>query len=289
MPEICPEVRVGARIGSWIVESEIGQGAAGTVFRVIPVGQGAAAAMKVLTGVLPMESRRFEKEIAILKQVSHPRLSRFIEAISEPGVEAIVCELIEGGSLHNAIHIDINSAAIGCRLLPVRHAYQILMDILEGLDHLHRQGLLHRDLKPGNVLLETNGRARIVDFGLARLVREETLVTEAGQVKATLAYTAPEVLLRQTIDQRADLYALGIILFEMLTGELPFPGKAPAKIAMAHIATPPMKPSTLRPELSRWWDRIVGKLLEKVPEDRYETARDLIDDLVALLPDLVPD
>lgn len=270
----------GTRIGTWVLGAPLGAGAQGQVYRARRGGRGPERALKLLTRFPEPgtpEHARVAREVRLCAALRHPHLTRWIELVSAGGEAALVSELVPGASLDRLL-------AAG-RLEPAR-VQRIALGVAHALAYLHARGILHRDLKPSNVMIQPGDVPRVVDFGLARGVDEATIVSEAGQRKGTLAYMAPEIFRQQAIGPAADLYALGVLLFEMLTGAPPFPVRNAAQIVVAHLSAPPPAPSSRLAALSGWWDKIVARLLAKSPDERYASAAGLASDLEALAPEL---
>jgi serine/threonine-protein kinase len=277
----------GDSLGPWIVLELIGRGGSGSVYRVRRPGERAARAAKVMHASLAggeAARLRFAREVAVLARTRHPRVTGCIEAFAEPdGRMVIVSELARGPGLD----AWLASHGAGERPVPLATVLALARDMALGLAHLHGAGVLHRDLKPSNVVVEAGGRARLVDLGLARAATEDTIVTQPGQVRATLRYTAPEVLLKQAPGPAADLYGLGLVVHELLTGRPVVAHRSPSAIATAHLTEIPSPPSVARPGLPAWWDRITAKLLAKDPAARYASADRVLADLAALRDDLI--
>src|SRR5690606_35357047 len=160
--------------------------------------------------------------------------------------------------------------------IPPERALQILEQIAPALDYAHREGVLHRDLKPSNILLDANGDAYITDFGIARIISGATKQLTTSGVVGTPAYMSPEQAQGKPLDARSDLYALGVVVFEMLTGRRPFEADTPYNVAVKHVTEPPPAPRTINPLLPVLVDRVLLKALEKPCERRYSSASSLV-------------
>ncbi len=163
---------------------------------------------------------------------------------------------------------------------PLNVAIEYARQILAALRFAHRHGIVHRDIKPHNVLVDADGRVKVTDFGIARAGASQ--MTEAGSIVGTAQYLSPEQARGTGVDQRSDLYSLGIVLYELVTGKLPFNGDTPVEIAMKHLSQTPELPSTLRPELPRELDLVVTRALAKDPDERYQSAEEMDADLERL-------
>jgi serine/threonine protein kinase len=268
---------VGAVVGGrYKVEKLLGAGGMGAVYEV----SDAAGVRYAMKAPLPdaagdaVAAKRFAREANAMQLLDHPNLVRAIDQIVEARRLYLVLELVRGTGLADVIRAGA---------LAPRRALVLARQILDGLEHAHAQGVVHRDLKPENVLLEDIGyeRAKILDFGLVKLLDAAAaaiggdVLTRTGITFGTPLYMAPEQALGRPIDHRADLYALGVILFEMLTGMVPFSGHDTPTVLRAHVSKPP-PPVPGTPELQV----LVGKALAKAPAERHASAaamRDALD------------
>src|SRR6185312_11741213 len=165
------------------------------------------------------------------------------------------------------------------RLLPER-ALEITDGVLRALDYSHRNGIVHRDIKPGNVMLNRQGEIKVMDFGIARALSDaQATMTQTAQVIGTAQYLSPEQARGERVDSRSDLYSVGCLLYELLTGRPPFTGDSPVAIAYQHVRENPIPPSRVDPELPDWADPIVLRAMEKDPNDRYQSAADMRSDI----------
>jgi len=269
-------VQVGQVLaGRYRVESLIGSGGMGLVLRVTELPGGRQLALKVLRSLGGEEEdriRRFAREIEVLGRIDHPAVLRILDSgTSEAGL-FLVTELLEGEDLKAAIRrrgpfSPEEAAALGAT-------------VAEALAAAHARGIVHRDVKPSNVMILTDGSVRLLDFGLARGVGIDiATLTRTGVVVGTPGYMAPEQFDALGVDERADVYALGVVLFEMLTGRLPFRGQTPIAVAIAHRSEPAPRPRSLRHDVPAWLERVVLTCLEKDPARRYPGAADLVSEL----------
>jgi hypothetical protein len=261
--------------GRYSVESLVGSGGMGQVFRVRDTTDGALLALKVLH---PLEGddvervRRFQREIQVLTRIRHPAVLQIRDwGESEAGL-FLVTELVDGEDLKLAIRRrgpfpPAEAAAIGATLA-------------EALAAAHAQGVVHRDVKPNNVMIARDGSVRLLDFGLARGAGIDiTTLTRTGTILGTPGYMSPEQFDATDVDERSDLYSLGVVLFELLTGRLPFRAQTPLAVALAHKTEPPPLPRSLRPGIPAWLERIVLRCLEKDPRHRFGSAEALAAEL----------
>lgn len=256
-------------------EERVGQGGMGEVFRAIRVADGHELALKLSFSGSAEAAQRLLTEGALLAKVGPPAVPRVHEqGVLEDGRAFVAMEFIRAPTLKALIRQ-------GGGPMPLPLALRRMLAILDAVDQVHAAGVVHRDLKPSNILFEDDHRARIIDFGIAakdpRSRTDEEATTQAGAGSAH--YMAPEQCSGSSPDQRADLYALGIILFELLTGMRPFDGPD-SDVLQAHLSRRPSRPSALAPEVEVL-DRVVLRCLEKVPADRYATCSELRDALVS--------
>ena len=270
---------IGRTLSHYRVVEQIAAGGMGVVHRARDERLGRDVALKVLpVGALADEAarERFRREALALSRLNHPHIATIYDLDRQEGVDFLVMEYIPGRTVAQMIAV---------RALSEWEAASIACQIVEALEEAHEQGIVHGDLKSDNVIVTPKGWVKVLDFGLATLRgpllqgAETAAYTGESLVAGTLPYMAPEQLLRGHADARTDLYALGVVLYEMVTGRLPFQeALAPALIdAICHRA--PASPRTLRPELSQLTDRMILRLLHKDPERRYQNAGELSGDL----------
>jgi serine/threonine-protein kinase len=222
-------------------------------------------AIKVVTTELSQDEvfvRRFKREVAAAQRISHPNVVPVLDAGEAGGLPYLVQKLIPGGSLHDRI------AAAG--RLDVPTTMRLLAGPAEGIDALHASGLVHRDIKPANIMLDGD-RAYVTDFGLAKDSQASNL-TRPGQALGSLDYMAPEQIRGEDVSAATDIYALGCMIHECITGTPPFGGRPSMRVLFAHLQEPPPDISTLRRDISPAVAKAVTRALEKEPEDRPSTA-----------------
>jgi len=247
----------------------------GSVFRAIDVGTGKPVALK--THRLRNDSNidgeeRFQREIEILGRIHHPSVPCFLDCGREEDDLFLVSELIEGKNLK----LLIQEAG----LWSARDSVRLATQVAGALAAAHDLGIIHRDVKPQNIMVEPEGRVFLVDFGLARGVGVDlNTLTLTGMIVGTPAYMSPEQCLGRELDGRSDIYSLGIVLFEMLTGHTPFEADSPIPMAMKHTSEVVRRPSSVEPGIPAWFDRIILRCLEKTPSQRFPDARALITEL----------
>src|SRR5579872_5555497 len=258
----------GDRLGPYEIVSALGAGGMGEVYRAHDTRLRRDIAIKVLPGAIGGGAwERFEREARAASSLNHPHICAVFDIGEEAGRPFLVMELLEGQTLR---------AAIGKQPLNVSEAISFGTQIAEALEAAHAKGIIHRDIKPGNVMVVGQGHIKVLDFGLAKYVAAEAdetltldLLTAAGTVVGTPHYMAPELLRGDAADVRSDLWALGVVLYEMLSGRVPFPGatRFAVSAAILHESIPPLPasvPASLR--------AIVERCLAKRPDERYQHA-----------------
>lgn len=276
---------IGETLGHYQILEKLGQGGMGIVYRARDLALGRMLALKVLTPEAlsqPDRRRRFLNEARAASSLNHPNIVTIYEVSQADGVDFIAMEWIDGEPLHEVLRAGP---------LPIAKVKQYGADIGRALDAAHAAGVVHRDIKPGNVLITRDGRAKVLDFGLAKLMEPEgpsgpdsetrTAAMTAGMILGTVAYMSPEQAEGRPIDHRSDLFSLGIVIFEMLTGKRPFRGNSSLSTLMSIIRDPAPDPGSFRQPLPSGWAGLVQKALMKRPEDRYQSAAELLSDLAA--------
>ena len=219
---------------------------------------------------------RFRREAQSAASLNHPSIVAVYDTgedmLGSIPVPYIVMEFVDGRTLRDLLRDDR-------RLLPERAA-EITDGVLRALDYSHRNGIVHRDIKPGNVMLTRSGDVKVMDFGIARAVSDSQMtMTQTAQVIGTAQYLSPEQARGERVDARSDLYSTGCLLYELLTGRPPFTGDSPVAIAYQHVKEEPVPPSQVDPEVPAWADAIVLKAMQKDPADRYQSAGEMRNDI----------
>ncbi|HWR17941.1 MAG TPA: protein kinase [Terriglobales bacterium] len=267
------------KLGHYRIDEKIGEGGMGVVFRAFDERLEREVAVKVLpSGALTDETahKRFRKEALLLSKLNHPNIATVHDFGSQDGVEFLVMELIEGATL---------TEKLGGRSMAEKEVVALGAQLAEGLSAAHEHGIVHRDLKPGNLRLSSDGRLKILDFGLAKLrgsaaaLANTESLCETLHITGTLPYMAPEQILGGEVDARTDLYAAGLVLFEMATGKRAFDNASQYQMLGAILHDTPLPATKLNPRLSAELERIIGKCLEKDPNNRYQSAKELNVDL----------
>jgi hypothetical protein len=267
------ELSAGDRFAGYRIEQRLGRGGMGVLYLALEPGLERRVALKLIAPEAAADevfARRFAEESRIAASIEHPNVVPIYAAGEEDGVPFIAMRYVAGADLAKRLAREGRlepSAAVG-----------LIAQLGNGLDAIHAAGLVHRDVKPANVLLsggEGAEHAYITDFGVARNVSTESGLTQTGRFVGTLDYVAPEQISGGGVDARADVYALGCLLFKLLTGEVPFPKEGDAARLFAHLNDPPPAPSLYVPEISMALDDVVIRAMSKAPEDRYPSAGDL--------------
>ncbi len=251
---------------------ELGKGGMGRVYRALDKKINEEVALKLIKPEIADRRtiERFGTELVLARKISHKNVCRMYHLSEESGTYYITMEFVPGETLKDMIRMT--------KQLSVGTAVNIAKQVCEGMIEAHRLGVVHRDLKPQNILIDREGNAKVMDFGIARSL-ETKKTTIQGTMIGTPEYMSPEQTEFRDVDQRSDIYSLGIILFEMLTGRVPFEGETPIGIAMLHKSEPPPHPSQLNPQIPPDLSQIVLMCLEKNRELRYQSAEELLADL----------
>ncbi len=267
------ELSDGDEFAGYRVERRLGRGGMGVLYLAVEPGLERRVALKLIAPEAASDevfARRFAEESRIAASIEHPNVVPIYAAGEEAGVPFIAMRYVAGADLARRLTRE-------GRLSP-QVAVDLIAQIGNGLDAIHAAGLIHRDVKPANVLLsgdDGGDHAYITDFGVARNVATESGLTQTGRFVGTLDYVAPEQISGGAIDARVDVYALGCLLFKLLTGEVPFPKEGDAARLYAHLNDPPPAPSLYVPEVSMALDDVVIRAMSKSPDDRYPSAGDL--------------
>jgi len=270
---------IGLELSHYRIIEKIGSGGMGVVFRARDAHLDREVAIKVLSpGTITDERARkhLRKEAVALSKLNHPNIATVYDFDTRRGVDFLVMEYIPGITL---------SEKLGAGPLPEKEVVRLGMQLSDGLAAAHEQGVVHRDLKPGNLRLTSDGRLKILDFGIAKLWRPltETAITESSlqthSISGTLPYMAPEQLLGEEVDARTDIHGAGFVLYEMATGQRPFAEVQSGQLIGSLMRKAPIPPTTLNPKVSAELERIIGKCVEKDPENRYQSAKELAIDL----------
>ncbi|MCP8898587.1 bifunctional serine/threonine-protein kinase/formylglycine-generating enzyme family protein [Gilvimarinus xylanilyticus] len=259
------------QIPGYRIIRKINHGGMSTVYLAIQESVGRVVALKVMSPALnsdPSYSERFQREANIVGQLSHPHIVSIYDIGKHDNLNYIAMDYLPGGSIHDRMLAGIDS----------NDALKILKEIGAALDHAHEKGYVHRDIKPENVLFRDDGSAVLTDFGVARAQSLNSRATHAGTVVGTPHYMSPEQARGKTVDSRSDLYSLGIVFYEMLTGSVPYQGEEAVAIALKHLASP----LPVLPKQFSHCQPILDTLLDKEPGKRYQHGQQLVQDVEAL-------
>jgi eukaryotic-like serine/threonine-protein kinase len=269
----------GLRIlaGRYRLEEVIGRGGMSTVYRGTDLSLDRVVAVKVAMDPLlerdPVYASRFKREARATAALSNPGLATVFDAGADGPTRYIVMEYVEGRDLAAILRDE--------RPLDIRRAERIAEQVADTLAAAHAAGIVHRDIKPGNIMVTPQERVKVLDFGIARTTDGVNL-TQTASVLGTAPYMAPEQAMGQPADARSDIYSLGCVLYEMLTGRPPFTGDLPAAVLHQHVRVDPKPPSQLNPNIPPALDALVMQLLAKSPDDRPQTAAEVRDRLAGL-------
>lgn len=281
---------IGTKLDHYFLLSRIGAGGASEVYRAHDARHDRLVALKILPPHLATHAdhyRRFVHEAEVAARLDHPHILPVYSHGEAAGIPYIAMKLVEGGTL---------DAFVPESPLPMPFVARVLAAIADALDYAHRQGIVHRDLKPENILFDVEGTLYLGDFGVADAGASEIPLAHAGDFIGTVAYASPEQCRGEPLTASADIYSLGVILFEMITGRQPFTGPTPLAVMRQHLSAPSPNPLDDRPNLPPALADVLRMALAKQPSDRYRSAgalnaafRDALRDYVpAPLPDPAP-
>lgn len=277
-------------IGGYEVRGELGRGGMGVVYRGYDNKLERDVAIKVLesvsddTDALSMTTHhelveRFKTEAKAIAKLSHPNIVNIFDFGVENDKNYMVMEFLRGRDLSQLLRF--NSP------LSVELVVKATIDVCTALDYAHTQGIIHRDIKPANIILLDNGITKLMDFGIARIQENQSQLTQAGTILGSVLYISPEQLISaQKVDKRADIYSLGVSMYELLTGKFPYDGDNVATIISKIMQSDPLPPSTYNPKITSQLDAIILKTIEKDPDNRFQRASDLKEALTEVLYEL---
>jgi predicted ATPase/tRNA A-37 threonylcarbamoyl transferase component Bud32 len=256
--------------GRYEIIEELGQGGMGRVYRVQDTKINEEVALKLIKYEIAADKKtieRFKGELKIARKIRHKNVCGMYDLGEEKGLHFITMEYVSGENLKSLIRKE---KRFGTEMI-----ISIAKQVCEGLSEAHRLGVVHRDLKPSNIMIDREGNARIMDFGIARSLKTKG-ITDAGVIIGTPDYMSPEQVVGKDVDQRSDIYSLGVILYEMITGQVPFVGDTPLSVAYQHKHEPPQDPRTFNDQIDEILSHLVLKCLKKDKENRFQSAEEVL-------------
>jgi tRNA A-37 threonylcarbamoyl transferase component Bud32 len=275
------DAMIGQTLGQFQVVEPIGKGGMAAVYKAYQPSLNRHVAIKVLPAYFQHEAgfaERFTREARAIARLDHPNILPVYDYGKQDNISYIAMKYVPTGTLHDKL---------GAPMAPAQ-ALKIIEQVAGALDHAHSQGILHRDIKPSNILLDERGWVYLSDFGLAKMVEGSVQLTGSGVGVGTPAYMSPEQGQGQTVDGRTDVYALGVVLFEMLTGRVPYEAETPMAVVIKHITDPIPLPRRMNPNIPEPVERVLLKALAKNPADRFSTAGQLAAALAQAVQGLAP-
>src|SRR3954470_21442490 len=263
-----PELAVGSTFADHIIRGVAGRGGMGVVYRAVHLALKRQVALKVIGAEYSEQSEfreRFQRECETAASIQHPRVVPIYHAGEEDGRLYVTMRYVEGSDLSRLLQRG--------RLEP-RQAAKLIGQVAEGLDAAHQKGIVHRDVKPANVLIDTDGSALLTDFGLTKHVTDRSL-TRDGTFVGTLDYAAPEQFRGDPVDARTDVYALGCVLYQALSGRIPYPRETDAAKMYAHMESPPPSVTVLVDDVPETLSYVVQRAMAKDPATRFQTAGEM--------------
>lgn len=261
--------------GRYQINGFIGEGGMSRVWRALDQNTGKNVAVKVLREEYSEDEsfiRRFDREAQAASRMSHPNIVNLLDVgVEEDGTRYLVMEYVQGKTLKRFIQ---ESGALRPEI-----AAQIIIRVLAALQHAHQNGVVHRDIKPQNILIDKEGTVKVADFGIARMANAQTVNQTDESVMGSVYYFSPEQARGAAVDARSDIYSVGVVFYEMLTGKVPFTGDSPVAIAMQHLQTAPIPPAEVNPSVSSALDFVVLHAMEKKPRRRYQSAEEMLRDV----------
>ncbi len=270
---------IGQHVGPYLIQGVLGSGGMGTVYRAQDVRLGRAVAIKILSAGAGSGSgfaARFQREARVLARLDHPNILPLWDVGQSGDLLYLVTPVVEGGSLRD-LRLRLGGQ------VPVAPALALVAQVADALGHAHQRGVVHRDVKPGNLLLHPDGRVMLADFGIARTVQDRPDISASDLAIGTPHYIAPEQALGDQVDGRADIYSLGAVLYELLSGRTPYLAESTTRVLVQMMEGPPQPLGEVNPWLSPAVGAVVMRAVASRPDDRYQSAADFAGDLRTLL------
>jgi serine/threonine protein kinase len=264
---------VPEKLGKYKIITEVGQGDFAAVYKAVDTTLDRTVALKVLAPHLLWDYafvQRFQREARVAANLDHPNILTVYEVGQIEGVYFIAMQFLEGRTLSQILEAE--------GPLPVSRVRAIIEQVASALDYAHARGFVHRDIKPSNVIVAEDGRATLTDFGLVK-AGEGTKLSTTGVVFGTPEYMSPEQAQGEKVDGRSDIYSLGIMLFEMLTGQVPFEADTPLEVSVKHLTAALPLPRAVNPDIPELVERVILKAMAKAPEDRYRRVSEMAEAL----------
>src|SRR5690242_4483092 len=265
-------IQPGQMLGPYRIISQVGKGGMANVYKAYQPSVDRYVAIKVLPSQLAESQEfatRFHQEARIIAKLEHPHILPVFDYGESDGVAYFVMRYLEAGTLKDKMEAG--------RPLPLKDIDRIFTQLADALSYAHTNGVIHRDLKPANALIDSHGNIFLTDFGIARLLESASpRLTQTDAIMGTPAYISPEQAQGNDVDQRSDIYSLGIILYEMVTGRVPFVADTPLAVLFKHISDPLPPPSLVKPDIAPVIEQVLLKALAKDPRDRFATAAEFV-------------
>ena len=269
----------GKQFGPYQIVAPLGEGGMAAVYKAYQPGMERYVALKVLPRNYADDAQflaRFQREAKLLAQLQHPHILPVFDFGQAEGYTYIVMPFIQSGTLTD----QLKGTPV-----PLPRIRQIITQVGEALNYAHARGMIHRDIKPSNILIDESGNCLLTDFGLARMVEDAVNLTSTGTIMGTPAYMSPEQGSGSRIDARSDIYSLGVVLFEMATGRVPYQAETPIAVVFKHVQDPLPPARSINPDLPEAVELVILKSLAKNPEDRYQTAADMVRAIQSAVPE----
>ena len=261
--------------GRYEITELIGVGGMADVYKATDIIDNKEVAVKILKKEFAENEeflRRFRNESKAIALLSHPNIVKVYDVNFSDRLQYIIMEYIDGITLKEYIDAE--------QVLTWKDSVHFIIQVLRALQHAHDRGIVHRDIKPQNIMLFTDGTIKVMDFGIAKFAREDN-GTQSDQAIGTVHYISPEQARGDDTDEKSDIYSVGVMLYEMLTGQKPFDTDNPISIAVMHMQNTPKRPRAINPDIPEGLEEIILRAMEKDPENRYQTAADMIRDIEA--------